>query len=172
MMLNAILQLRRDNDYNYEKIKDTFIPHNGEVCLVDTSRNGLRAKIGDGTHKFAELPFADVDTASNIIIRGYLNNNTFYYESTYENIIDASFNKIYIDASGNKVYFYNGAEYIVINDDLPVASSTSAGIVKLYGETGQNTDGTMTQKAITDELNTKVEASFNDAEELLILSSL
>ena len=32
-MLNAILRLRRDNHYNYAKIKDTFIPANGEICL-------------------------------------------------------------------------------------------------------------------------------------------
>ena len=37
------LRLRRDNSFNYDKIKDTFIPANVEICLVDTPRDGLRA---------------------------------------------------------------------------------------------------------------------------------
>jgi hypothetical protein len=52
MAINAILRLRRDNDYNYAKIKDTFIPADGEICLVDTARNGLRAVCGDGVSTF------------------------------------------------------------------------------------------------------------------------
>ena len=40
---NGILRLRRDNDYNYARIENTFIPANGEVCLVDTANMGLRA---------------------------------------------------------------------------------------------------------------------------------
>ena len=35
-MLNAVLRLRRDNDYNYAKIANSFVPANGEICLVDT----------------------------------------------------------------------------------------------------------------------------------------
>ena len=35
--INAIIQLRRDNEFNFEKIKDTFIPMNGEVVLVDVA---------------------------------------------------------------------------------------------------------------------------------------
>ena len=29
--INAIIQLRRDNDYNFEAVKNTFVPANGEV---------------------------------------------------------------------------------------------------------------------------------------------
>ena len=42
-----------------------------------------------------------------------------------------------------------------IEDVLPIATDTVAGITKLYTTTGQNTDGTITQKAITDALGTK-----------------
>jgi hypothetical protein len=42
--------------------------------------------------------------------------------------------------------------------------------MKLYSTTGQNTDGTMTQKAITDELDEKVEVTLNIEEELIIFS--
>ena len=57
MTLNTIIQLRRDNDYNFEKVKNTFIPANGEVVLVDTARDGLRAKVGDGFSTWAQLPW-------------------------------------------------------------------------------------------------------------------
>ena len=43
-----------------------------------------------------------------------------------------------------------------IEDTLPIATDAEPGIAKLYNTTGQNTDGSMTQKSITDALNTKV----------------
>jgi hypothetical protein len=43
--------------------------------------------------------------------------------------------------------------------NLPYANSKTAGVVKLYDEVGNNTDGSMTQKAITEELEKKVETS-------------
>ena len=42
-----------------------------------------------------------------------------------------------------------------IEDVLPIATDQVAGISKIYGTTGQNTDGSMTQKAITDALSNK-----------------
>jgi hypothetical protein len=42
--------------------------------------------------------------------------------------------------------------------------------MKLYSTTGANIDGTMTQKAITDELREKVEVTLNTSEELLIFT--
>lgn len=42
--------------------------------------------------------------------------------------------------------------------------------MKLYDTVGTNTDGTMTQKAITDELDDKVEVEINQEEELLVFS--
>lgn len=164
---NTVLRLRRDNDFNYEKIKDAFIPAKGEACLVDTARNGLRAKIGDGVSTFAQLKFNDEDIAANIIIRGYYSNNVFYYEASYENIIEASINKLYIDAVTSKVYIYDGTNYTNINNTIPAASKDVAGIMKLYDTIGQNTDGTMTQKAISDELNEKVEIELDHDNEML-----
>ena len=42
--------------------------------------------------------------------------------------------------------------------------------MKLYDTLGDHTDGTMTQKAITDELDDKVEVEINQDEELLVFS--
>lgn len=72
-MINAVLRLRRDNDYNYDKIKSTFIPANGEICLVDTAKEGLRAVCGDGKSTFAELSFLN-----DFIQKGYYFEGNFY----------------------------------------------------------------------------------------------
>jgi hypothetical protein len=76
-MINAILRLRRDNDYNYAKIKDTFIPANGEICLVDTARYGLRAVCGDGVSTFGQLEYIGESFQ-----QGYWDHitETFYYD--------------------------------------------------------------------------------------------
>jgi hypothetical protein len=93
---------KRDNYFNY---KDDFVPYNGQICFVDTARDGLQVKVGDGVTPWSEL------------------------------------------------------NYII-------ASDTTAGLLKLYQSTGSNTDGTMSQQAITSELETKfsVEVDSSDTE--------
>lgn len=142
--LNAIFRLRRDNDYNYGKIANSFIPEKGEVCLVDTANTGLRAKVGDGASVFGKLNYIDENIGFNLIVRGYFSNNQFYLDSALTILAEKSVNKIYIDAVQSKVYYFDGNNYISINDTITAATSTSAGIMKLYETTGDNTDGTMT----------------------------
>ena len=79
-------------------------------------------------------------------------------------------NKIYIDDSTRKLYYFDGEQYISINDNLVTATTEIPGIVKLYGTTGYNTDGTMTQKAITDELDLRYKADIDSDNELLVFS--
>ena len=153
--IEAIFKLRRDNDYNYEKVKDTFIPVKGEVCLVDTARLGLCIKVGDGVSTYGSLEYINTIFQMVTFVEGkaFINDKEFTPNE----------NKIYIDANNtNDLYYYNGVEFVLIGPgSLPTASAETAGIMKLYSTTGENVDGTMTQKAITDELNTKVRASFN-----------
>ena len=160
--VEAIFKLRRDNDYNYEKVKDTFIPAKGEVCLVDTARLGLCVKVGDGVSTYGSLEY--VNTIFQMV--------TFVEDKAFVNDkeITPSGNKIYIDANNtNDLYYYNGVEFVLIGPgSLPAASAETAGIMKLYSTTGENVDGTMTQKAITDELNTKVSASVNLEDETVV----
>lgn len=162
---NTILALRRDNDYNYAKVRSTFIPANGEVCLVDTARSGLRAIIGDGKTPFGELSFFD-----EIFIKGYYFNNQFYKDAHYLETCNAWINKLYIDISNNNLYYFDGEDYQKISGGttLPTATEKNPGIMKLYNSVGQNTDGTMTQKAISDELDDKVELILKAEEELVI----
>lgn len=168
-MANAIIRLRRDNDYNYDKIKDRFIPASGEICLVDTARNGLRAVCGDGKTKFGELEYLD-----ELIIKGYYSDNKFYKDKELTIELPAQTNKIYICIKGvYTLYIYDGVAYQKISNtagSLPTASATTPGVMKLYDTVGNNEDGTMTQKAITDELDDKVEIQLNKDEELLIFT--
>ena len=167
--INAIIQLRRDNDYNFEKVKNSFIPANGEVVLVDTARDGLRAKVGNGVSTYGELQFTDADIR-NAVLHGYLLDGDFYKTVNKDGIITRMINKIYIDDSTRKIYFFNGNNYQNIQTTFTTATSEEAGIVKLYSTTGQNTDGTMTQKAITDELDLRYKANIDSDNELLVFS--
>ena len=141
--IEAVIRLRRDNAFNYETIKNSFVPANGEVVLVDTARDGLRAKVGNGVNTYAELQFTDADLR-NAVLHGYLKDNIFYADNIYSVPLKAMINKIYIDDTDYKLYFYNGSEYQLVQATFTTATDVEAGLVKLYSTTGQNTDGTMT----------------------------
>ena len=164
-MINAILRLRRDNEFNYEKIKNTFIPADGEICLVDTVRNGLRAVCGDGKTVFGELEYLN-----ELIQKGYYNNGVFYKDAEMTQQLKAMAIRIYIDLKTNEMYHFNGETFIEIGAKVPTATAELPGILKLYTTIGYNEDGTMSQKAIADELDTKVELTLKEEEELIIFS--
>lgn len=169
MKLTATVRLRRDNDYNFEKIKDTFIPASGEVVLVDVAAVGLRAKVGDGFTPYGQLQYVDEDIR-NMVQFGYYDNGIFYRDITKNTISTAMINKIYIDKIHNNIYYWDGENYITItsNTIASTASSDMPGIMKLYSTTGQNTDGTMTQKSITNELDARYK-TFVDTEDKELL---
>lgn len=168
-ILNATIQLRRDNDYNFKKVENFFVPANGEVVLVDTAKDGLRAKVGDGYSTFAQLQYTDADLR-NPVLHGYYYNSGFYQDIMHTIPMARMMNKIYIDDSARKVYYFDGTNYICIQDHFVNATSDIPGIVKLYNETGYNIDGTMTQKAITDELDLRYKADIDSDNELLVFS--
>lgn len=165
------IKLRRDNNYNY---RSDFIPLKGEVCLVDGA-GGLRAKVGDGATAWNDLSYTDTainEAIDNIIQRGYYYDGKFYADSAHAKELTPSDETIYIEASRSDIYVYDGTKYVTSNDNLPTANASTAGILKLYAEKGQNTDGTMTQKSITDNLDKKVSAIIDSVDtEMLILST-
>ena len=79
-------------------------------------------------------------------------------------------NKIYIDKPHSKIYYFNGIKYMPVGVNLPPASQIEPGILKLYNETGYNIDGTMTQKAITDELDLRFKTNVDEDDELLVFT--
>ena len=169
--IETTIRLRRDNDYNFESIKNSFIPANGEVILVDTAHDGLRAKVGDGYSTYAELQYTDNDLR-NAALQGYYYDGVFYMDVNKANTFIGMVNKIYIDKNTSTIWYYDGAEYINATSTMAVtnASSVIPGIMKLYATTGQNTDGTMTQKSITDELDLRYKASVNTLDEELVFT--
>ncbi len=167
--IDATIRLRRDNDYNYEAIKDVFIPSNGEVVLVDTANDGLRAKVGNGVNTYAELQFTDADIR-NAVLQGYYDNGIFYQDPTLNTPFNKMINKVYIDKVNSQIYYYNGVEYVPLTATYSTASSDVAGLVKLYNTVGQNTDGTMTQKSITDELYLRFKTDIDTDDELLVFT--
>lgn len=165
----SIIRLRRDNDFNYAKIADKFIPANGEICLVDTAREGLQVICGDGI-----TPFGNLSYLGGYLVKGYYRDGVFYSGLDYATELEPSERKLFIDLATNKAYQYNGVAYMLLGGEtglLPTATAEIPGIMKLYDTLGDNTDGTMTQKAITDELDDKVEITLNIEEELLIFTT-
>ena len=170
-IINAIIRLRRDNDYNFETIKNTFIPANGEVVLVDTAGKGLRAKVGDGITTWANLNYTDEglrQEIQNVIIRGYYHEGLFYADQNYQVAYTPSEGALYIDASKSNVYWYSNGEYVGVHETLPAATASTPGVMKLYTSKGENTDGTITQKLFSNEIDKKIEATVDVAQEMLI----
>ena len=169
----GIAQLRRDDEYNYNKIADVFIPLNGEICLVDTQKDGLRAKCGDGKTVWKDLEYID-----DYVVKGYFYNDKFYKDQLYTKSIEGATQKIYIDLGSCTIYFYEGGSFIPTSGEAyGQATPEKSGIMKLYQTIGDNADGTMSQKAITDSQKTledkiddKFKVTLNMTDELLIFS--
>jgi hypothetical protein len=164
------LVLRRDNEYNFKNIT----PKANEICVVDVAGYGIRVKIGDGESAFVDLPYIDdyvLKSIDSVIIKGYLYQENFYADASHEVLLEGIVGRIYIDAVSSKLYTYTGVKYEAQKTSLPNATAEIAGVMKLYDTVGTNTDGTMTQKAITEELDEKVEMLVDKADEMLIFDT-
>lgn len=166
-VINTVIKLRRDNDYNYKKVGQKFVPAFGEVCFVDTARSGLRAVVGDGVTVFDNLELAD-----DIFVKAYHNeaDNKFYKEADFAEEVIGNTNRIYIDLNNpNHIYYYNGVDYVVVGaGELPTATAEVPGIMKLYNTKGNNTDGAISQFAFTQEINKKIEMDIDTDKETVI----
>ena len=156
---NSILRLRRDYDYNYEKIQTTFVPANGEICLVDT-KEGLRVICGDGVSTFENLSFIDT-----LLVKGYYFNEDFYKTSEYTESLTRSTQKMYFDINSGLIYLWDGSKYQSLINHIPQATDKQPGIVTLHQTVGNSETGAMSQKAITDLLNNKIEILIHEGEE-------
>lgn len=148
--MNAVLRLRRDRSFAYERLQ-SFIPRDGEVCIVDTSREGIRIKIGDGMTQYKQLPYVDFG----IVLRGYLHEGSFYPNRNYleEEKLDTTAS-IYIDRVQDKIYYYDENQYKEIGVNAPNASADTPGIMKLYDTwNGLASDGSVTQEALKEKFD-------------------
>lgn len=174
--INTRVRLWKDTDENFESIKDSLIPLDGEIIIVVTENDEYRYKIGDGKTTYENLPFADQyirDQISGIVVQGYYHESQFYTTTSYDIKIVPYDYKLYIDRPSNSIYYYSEVDESYHSlVDVPVASETTAGVMKLYKTTGNNEDGTMTQQSITSEIAKKFVVSAGKDEDLIFSSGL
>lgn len=153
------IKLRKDTEANYQLVGNSFIPANGEVCFVDTEIYGLRVKVGNGVDNFNTLPYQDQE--NNVVLNGYALNGKFYADSTYTVELEKSANHIYLDKNSNgSIFVWTGTEFRAI---APEATETVAGVMKLYQTARVNANGTMSQKTITEGINS-IALKLNDSD--------
>lgn len=163
-VLTTTIQLRRATEAQWKAIKDSFIPAAGEPCVTLDGDNVGQIKIGNGVTPWGALTY--ICDNNNVILLGYYLNGKFYTDSTYTVEVEKSESKLYIDKNAHSVYIWNGENYI---PPSPQATETIAGMMKLYQTSGNNTDGTMSQKVITEGVNTiKFELDGQDKECLVL----
>ena len=104
-------------------------------------------------------------TEGSLYVEGYYFNGKFYTDPSYQIEIPGDSNKIFIDNNQLRFYSYQNNTFIPF---VPDASDLFPGVVKLYKTHGQNEDGTMTQKAITDGVNS-IALTLEGEEETLVL---
>lgn len=176
-VLKTIVALRRGSAADYNLTPD-YVPKNGEVNFVNLPNNKVRMKVGDGTTKFSELGYADqytIDLIENLIARGYYDSeHDDFYQDEQKTIKFVPYEyKLYIDLPTWKIYGYKETDgkYHTTGGVVPQATDLIPGIMKLYNTTGNNEDGTMTQKSITGEINKKFKVSVEADEELLFVNN-
>ena len=117
------------------------------------------------------IPIEKVQWENAIVVRGYLYEGQFYQDEEHRIRYVPYEYKIYIDITSSTIFIYNGENYIAAVANVPFASDTLPGILKLYQNTGINTDGSISQKIVTDELNLRFKMSTDAAEETIIFSN-
>ena len=132
-------------------------------------KDTYRLKIGDGVTPWNDLEYLDQSTEQIIWEQA---------EATFPHIrqeTDAAYaekassfipikNELCVVVFNNKTVRLKIGDGVTVWSDLPYIDADE---IKLYDTTGQNTDGTMTQKAITDSLDTKVGVSLDRENETL-----
>lgn len=131
---NTRIQSLHDNEVNWQG-KD-FTPLEGEIIVYNSDETHVspRLKIGDGVSLIDSLPFA-ID----------------YNETIIGLSVDGT-TVTYVKGDGSVHSF----ETQDTDTTYSLATDENTGLTKLYATVGNNTDGTMTQRAIKTELDKKV----------------
>lgn len=147
-----------------------------EAFGVSMAGKGIKAENGVYSVDFNafdddSIPIEKVQWENAIIVRGYLYNGQFYQDEEHRIKYVPYEYKIYIDITSSTLFIWNGENYISAIANVPFASDTLPGILKLYQVTGSNTDGSMSQKVTTEEINKRFKIDANAAEETIIFSN-
>lgn len=84
---NTRIKLKRDTAVNWTVNNPVLL--NGEIILIDTDSGELRAKVGDGTKTYTQLPFTD-EILRNLITNKQDKNNAVSVEKGAQMIISES----------------------------------------------------------------------------------
>ena len=142
--MQAVLKLRRDSENNFNR--SNIVLQQGEVAIVSTPFHGTQIKIGDGTHRFNELKY---DTFG-LLARGFIGGTDASFNDATNHPIDHDEHILFLDQNTGFLYYWNGTKYVHIGgQDVVIATDQVSGISKLYDSvSGQNTDGSVTQRAV------------------------
>ena len=142
------IQQLRGNEAEWDQ-KD-FTPLEGEIIVYNTDETHVspRLKIGDGVNLVNNLPF------------------TIDYNEPISGLSVDGTTVTYIKGDGS-VHCFETQE---TNTTYSLATDEVTGLTRLYATTGNNTDGTMTQKAIKTELDKKVGVTIDAAQGALIFT--
>jgi hypothetical protein len=120
------------NDYsNAEKTKLTNIEEGATRTIVDSTLSATSTNPVESQAIYTAINNVSNDYSKAVIAMSVSNNIITYYTG-------------------------DGKEHTMELEEYSLGTPTIEGLTKLYATTGQATDGTMTQKAITDELNKKL----------------
>lgn len=110
--------------------------------------------------------------ATDLLLRGYYFKGEFYKDTTYSDKLAKSNTMIYIDIPSSRMYTYTGSlTGFQPVADVQQATDKVAGVMKLYTGPGQNEDGAVTQKAVTEGITGIEFAIDNTEDECLVLSN-
>lgn len=161
--LKTRIAIKRDTEANLSAKNPILLK--GEIFLVDANDGTLKVKIGDGVSTFNALDFQE------FLFRGYYLNEKFYRDSTYLTELPKSVSNLYLDINSRtnkRLYYWDGEKFNPTNGE-DLASDSVAGIMKLYDSEGNNIDGTMTQRSITEAVKNGV---VDEENECLILTHI
>lgn len=150
--MNAVLRLRRDSENNFKR--SNMILQLGELALVTTPFDGMLVKIGDGVHRFTQLNYESFG----ILVKGFLHDahsRAGFVLTDNETSVTPENHLLFLDLNTSFLYYWDGDEYKYIGgQDVVIATDQVAGISKLYNSVnGQNTDGSVTQRAVNSAFN-------------------
>lgn len=142
------IQSLRGTEANWNQKE--FTPLEGEIVVYNTDETHVspRLKVGDGVTLINNLPF------------------TIDYNETIIGLSVDGTTVTYVKGDGSVHCF----ETQDTDTTYSLATDEVTGLTRLYATTGNNIDGTMTQKAIKTELDKKVGVTIDPAQGALIFT--
>ena len=111
-----------------------------------------KLKVGNGIDDYVNLPYISArdPEETNLVIIGWYKDNNFYKEESCINTYPKYVSKIYYDKFTTYIYYFStdGLYHRLVQECQ--VDSNLPGLVKLYGQLGNNTDGSITQAFFTE----------------------